>query len=121
MPAYVSLQNNINKVFRYNHATKMQKEFKSPECLFNLISEDGGKTYAIKNILNNEYFDCTITSMAKSVEGNCEKWQFLSIPTIENGYYIQNIENNKYMTKKASELTKNAGIDEVYIIIEHSL
>jgi hypothetical protein len=116
MPAYVSLQNNANQEYRNNHATKMQKDYESPECLFNLILQDGG-SYAIKNVKNSEYFDCSITSMSKSVDGNCQRWQFLEIPTVENGYYIQNMENNEYMTKKASQLSKNAGKDEVYIVV----
>ena len=119
MPAYVSLQNQANGEYRNNHATKMQSKYESPECLFNLVSEGNG-TYAIKNVKNGEFFDCTITSMSKTVDGNCQKWQFLAIPSIANGYYIQNMENKQYMTKHASQLSKNAGNDEVYIVVERN-
>jgi hypothetical protein len=115
MPAYVSLKNQANNEYRNNHATKMQSSFESPECLFNLISQGDG-SYAIKNVKNDEYFDCSITSMAGSVSGNCQRWQFMPIPTVQDGYYIQNIENRQYMTKKASQLSKNAGNDEIYIV-----
>jgi hypothetical protein len=119
MPAYVSLKNQANNEYRNNHATKMQSNFESPECLFNLISQGDG-SYAIKNVKNDEYFDCSITSMAKSVDGNCQRWQFMPIPTVADGYYIQNIENRQYMTKKASQLSKNAGDDEIYIVQEQN-
>ena len=119
MPAYVSLQNNANQEYRNNHATKMQSDYESPSCLFNLIPQDGG-SYAIKNVDNGEYFDCSIKSMSKNVDGDCQRWQFMSIPTIQNGYYIQNMENDQYMTEKASQLSKNAGSDEVYIVVERN-
>ena len=116
MPAYVSLQNNENQEYRNNHAKKMQDKYESPSCLFNLISQGDG-SYAIKNVKNDEYFDCTITSMDDKIEGSCQQWQFLEIPTIENGFYIQNMKNKEYMTKHASQLSKNAGEDEVYIVV----
>ena len=115
MPAFVSLKNQANNEYRNSHATKMQSTYESPDCLFNLIDETGGK-YAIKNVKNDEYFDCSITSMSGTVNDDCQKWQFLEIPTIKDGYYIQNMKNKEYMTKKASQLSKNAGDDEVYII-----
>jgi hypothetical protein len=115
MPPYVSLKNKANNEYRNNHATKMQSDYESPACLFNLVDQGNG-TYGIKNVKNDEYFDCSITSMSGSIEGDCQLWQFMSIPTVENGYYIQNIENRQYMTKKASQLSKNAGNDEIYIV-----
>lgn len=115
MPPYVSLKNKANNEYRNNHATKMQSNYESPACLFNLVDQGNG-SYAIKNVKNDEYFDCSITSMAKSVDGDCQRWQFMPIPTEVNGYYIQNIENRQYMTKKASQLSKNAGNDEIYIV-----
>lgn len=115
MPAYVSLKNQANNEYRNNHATKMQKDYESPQCLFNLVVQDNG-SYGIKNVDNNEYFQCHITTMVSKIEGNCQRWQFLEIPTITNGYYIQNLDNHQYMTKKASQLSKNAGPDEVYIV-----
>ena len=115
MPAYVSLKNQANNEYRNNHATKKQSNYESPECLFNLIFQGDG-SYAIKNVKNDEYFDCSITSMAKSVTGDCQKWKFLAIPTVQDGYYIQNVQNREYMTRKASQLSKNAGNDEIYIV-----
>jgi hypothetical protein len=115
MPSYVSLKNNANQEYRNNHATKMQSKYESPECLFNLVDQGNG-SYGIKNVKNDEYFQCHITTMVSSVTSDCQRWQFLAIPTIANGYYIQNLDNKEYMTKKASQLSKNAGDDEVYIV-----
>ncbi len=115
MPAYVSLKNQANDEYRNNHATKMQDDYESPDCLFNLVDQGDG-SYGIKNVKNDEYFQCHITKMVDKVEGSCQRWQFLAIPTVDNGYYIQNMDNNQYMTKKASQLSKNAGSDEVYIV-----
>ena len=117
MPAYVSLKNQANDKYRNNHATKMQDNYDSPECLFNLVPQSNG-SYGIKNVDNDQYFQCNITSMADSISSDCQRWQFLPIPTITNGFYIQNLENLQYLTKKASQLSKNARSDEVYIIEE---
>jgi len=115
LPAYASLKNKANNEYRNNHATKMQNNYDSPECLFNLVPQSDG-SYAIKNVKNDEYFDCSITSMDDSVVDDCQRWQLMPIPTVTNGYYIQNMKNKEYMTKKASQLSKNAGNDEVYIV-----
>lgn len=119
MPPYVSLKNQANNKYRNDHAKQMQKDYESPACLFNLIPQGDG-SHAIKNVKNDKYFDCTISTMADKVEGKCQQWQFLKIPTIENGYYIQNMKNQECMTKKASQLSRNAGNDEVYIVVERN-
>lgn len=114
-PTYGSLKNRANGEYRNNHATKMQENYESPDCLFNFVPQSNG-TYAIKNVKNDQYFQCHITTMVSSVEGACQKWRFLSIPDITNGFYIQNVDNNEYMTKHASQLSKSAGPDEIYIV-----
>ena len=119
MPPYVSLKNRTNSEYRNNHASKMQKNYVSPQCCFKLVDQGNG-SYGIKNEDNHKYLQCNITTMSDEIKGDCQKWQFLSIPTITNGFYIQNLYELELMTKKAGQLSKNAGSDEIYIVEERS-
>lgn len=118
MPEYVSLQNKSNGEYRNNHATQMQSNYQSPQCLFRLELQSGGNNYyGIKNCQNKEYFQCNITSMSPSIEGSCQLWTFEPVANVLNGYYIKNVKNGQYMCNHATQLSKNPGENEVYIIV----
>lgn len=93
----------------------MQKNYESPECLFNLQLQPDGN-YGIMNCQNYEYFQCTITTMVGKVTGTCQEWAFEPVSNVTNGYYIKNIANGEYMTNHATQLAKNPGSNEVYIV-----
>ena len=123
VPQYGALQNKANQEYRTNKATEMSRDYKQPECLFEFQKQDEGQykgKYGIKNLKNNEYFQCTITKMNSAVQGSCQLWELVEVDNKENEnqYYIKNVNNGEYMTKKASQLSGNAGSDEVYIIEE---
>jgi hypothetical protein len=115
IPEYGSLQNRANEEYRCNHATKLREDYSSPDCLMNFQHQDDG-SYAIKNVKNNEYFDCSITTMSDRVSGDDQKWRLLDVPEVKNGYYVQNKTNNEFMTRHASQLSNGAGKDEIWII-----
>lgn len=115
LPEYGSLKNKTNSEYRNNHAKQMQNEYKAPEALFNFINQQDG-TYAIKNMKNDKYFQCHIGSMTDKVKDSCQKWTFVKVPDVVNGYYIKNIKNEEYMTRKASKLSNKPGVDEVYLV-----
>jgi hypothetical protein len=112
------LKNKANNEYRNNHATEMQPDYQSPECTFIFEPyKNGSETvYALRNAYNNEYLDCTITSMNRTVDGNCQKWRLIAVDTSKGEYYVQNLQNSEYLTKSASKLSDKAGTDEVYII-----
>lgn len=113
-----SLKNNGNNEFRTSNATEMQPTYESPRCtfLFEAYTENNETVYALRNAQNSEYLDCTITTMSSSVNDNCQKWRLIPVNVDKNEYYIQNVKNNEYMTKRASKLSDSAGKDEVYTI-----
>ncbi|CAL2103350.1 conserved protein of unknown function [Tenacibaculum sp. 190130A14a] len=117
VPTYGSLQNQMNKEYRCNHAAQLKKSYESPECLMNFVEQSNG-SYGIKNVKNNEYFDSSITTMTKKVSGASEQWRLLALPDVENGYYVQNVKNNEFMTSSASQLSSKAGSKEIWIIEE---
>jgi len=119
IPTYGSLQNQSNGEYRNNHATQLQSNYESPECLINFQKQANGN-YGIKNVDNNQYYQCHITTMVDSIEGDCQLWRLLPLSDVENGYYVQNVENGEFMTKHASQLSGNAGKDEIWIIVERS-
>lgn len=111
------LKNKSNEEYRTDHATKMQDEYKSPECTF-IFEEQEGTTnvYGIRNAKNKEYLDCSISSMSKTITGPCQKWKLIEVNHTNAEYFVQNLENHEYLTKRASKLSKNADKDEIYII-----
>lgn len=114
IPSYGSLQNKSNSEYRCNHATKLEATYSSPNCLINFIDQGNG-TYAIKNVGNNQYYQCNITTMVDEVTGPCQQWRLLSISG--NEYYVQNVSNNEYMTSSASKLSSSSGPDQIWIIV----
>ena len=112
------LKNKANQEYRTNEATKMQDTFESPECTFIFEPYTNGNeiVYALRNAYNNEYLDCSIRSMSRTVDGNCQKWQLIVVNSSLSEYYVRNLENNEYLTRSASQLSESAGTDEVYII-----
>lgn len=115
VPTYGSLQNQSNGEYRCNHATKLESSYSSPDCLINFQLQSNG-TYGIKNVGNNEYYDCSITSMNKTIDGDCQTWRLIPLGDVTNGYYVQNVENNEFMTSSASQLSSSAGSKEIWII-----
>lgn len=112
------LKNKANNEYRNDHATEMQASYQSPQCtfIFEPYRNGGEIVYALRNASNNEYLDCTITSMNRTVDGNCQKWRLIPVDAPKGEYYVQNLQNAEYLTKKASKLSDKAGSDEVYII-----
>lgn len=117
IPTYGSLQNKENGEYRCNHAKQLESSYKSPECLLN-FQPQGDNTYAIKNVDNNQYYGSSIGSMSNKVEGDSQKWRLLWIN--DEQFYVQNVKNNEFMTKHASQLSSSAGKDEIWIITERS-
>lgn len=117
IPSSGSLMNQSNGEYRCNKATKLVSPYDSEICLMNYIVQSDG-TYAIQNVKNSEYFDSSITTMAKSDEGSSEHWRLLALPDVSNGYYVQNVKNNEFMTSSASQLSSDAGSKEIWIIVE---
>ncbi|WP_437922103.1 Ca2+-dependent phosphoinositide-specific phospholipase C [Sphingobacterium sp. LRF_L2] len=113
---YGPLKNMANGEYRNDHATKMVSKFDAASCLFFFKQEDLGGVYSIKNTKNNKYFTDHITSMGSKVVNNDQKWRLNSVG--ENLFTIQNLTNAEYMTKKASQLSKNCGTDEIYEIVK---
>ncbi len=113
-----SLKNKANNEYRTSDATKMQAVYESPRCtfIFEPYTVKNEVVYALRNAQNSEYLDCTITSMSTKVEDNCQKWRLITVNADKHEYYIQNVKNSEYMTKRASKLSGSAGNDEVYII-----
>ncbi|MFD2601977.1 Ca2+-dependent phosphoinositide-specific phospholipase C [Flavobacterium suzhouense] len=110
-----SLRNKSNNEYRTDRATHMTAHYDSNTCLFIFEQDPERDIYAIKNYKTQEYFDCTISTMSPTINDDCQRWSL--IPTGgANEYYIKNVKNGEYMTKKASQLSKNHGKDEVYII-----
>ncbi len=114
VPSYGSLQNKSNGEYRCNHATQLESNYSSPSCLINFIDQGNG-TYAIKNVQNNQYYQCHITTMVDKVDGSCQQWRLLLISG--NEYYVQNVANNEYMTSHASQLSSSSGPNEVWVIV----
>ncbi|MBA2868916.1 hypothetical protein [Methanococcus maripaludis] len=119
MPEFGSLENNENKAFRTNKATEMSRTFKSPNCVFKFLPNND-QTYAIQNTKNKGYLQSHIQTYfdlkPKTSLGDHQKWRFLPIPDIKNGYYIQNVGNGGYLTKECSKMIPHAGHNEVYIV-----
>jgi hypothetical protein len=120
LPCYGSLQNNSTGEYRMDRATHMTKKFEMPKALFRFESQGGGRIYAIRSVQNNEYFEDTIHTMAKEVKSDKQRWHFEPVSdTSVMQFYIKNMENNKFMTKHASELVKkdsekeHPGTDEI--------
>ncbi len=112
------LKNKANNEYRTDEATKMQPNYESPDCtfIFEAYPADGENVYALRNAKNNEYLDCSITSMSKTVNDDCQKWRLIVSDASKSEYYVQNLKNDEYLTKKASQLEDTPGSDEVYII-----
>ncbi|MFC0182107.1 hypothetical protein SAMN04515674_101115 [Pseudarcicella hirudinis] len=117
VPSYGSLQNNSNGEYRCNHATQLESSYSSPNCLINFQLQSDG-TYGIKNVGNNQYYQCKITTMVDTITGTCQKWRLLYISG--NQYYVQNVSNNEFMTSHASQLSSSAGPNEIWNIVERS-
>lgn len=109
------LKNKANGEYRNDHATKMQDTYEDPECTF-IFESYGDRVYAIRNAKNGKYLDCSITTMADEVKGDCQKWKLIYHTKAEHKYYIRNCENDKYLTKRASKLSDSNGEDEIYIV-----
>jgi hypothetical protein len=112
------LKNKANNEYRTSNATEMQAVYESPRCtfIFEPLLVGNETVFALRNAQNNEYLDCTITTMSTKVIDNCQKWRLITVNADKHEYYIQNVKNNEYMTKRASKLSGSAGSDEVYII-----
>jgi hypothetical protein len=114
VPTYGSLQNNSNSEYRCNHATKLQSTYSSPNCLINFQPQSNG-TFGIKNVGNNQYYQCNITTMVDTISDDCQTWRLLWISG--NQYYVQNVKNGQFMTSSASQLSSSAGANEVWNIV----
>lgn len=110
-----SLRNKSNNEYRTDRATHMDDKYNANSCLFIFEQSPENGTFTIKNYKTQEYFDCTISSMSLTVDDDCQKWSLIPSGGV-NEYYIKNEKNDECMTKKASQLSKNKGKDEVYII-----
>ncbi|MBK8493313.1 MAG: hypothetical protein IPL49_21145 [Saprospirales bacterium] len=110
------IKNKANNSYRTDRATIMQKNYESPDCTFIFEKQVGENIYAIRNAKNASYLDCTITTMASRVEGDCQRWELIVRNEAAHEYYIRNCKNGKYMTKRASQLSGGKGYDEIYII-----
>ena len=91
-----SLKNKENGEFRTDRATKMVKMHTSPECIFLFMKQIGENIYAIRNMKNHKYFDCTITTMSDLIKDDCQRWKL--IPAArgnKNEFYIQNVQNKE--------------------------
>jgi hypothetical protein len=116
IPTYGSLQNQSNGEYRCNQASKLQGTYSSPDCLINFIlQESNSSIYALKNVANNQYYECNIRSMSDSVAGACQQWRLLWIEGDQ--YYVQNVQNNEFMTSSAGSLSSSAGPNEIWIIV----
>lgn len=108
-----------NGRYRGNKATHMKKDFASPECDFVFEYRSGGE-FAIKNLSKGRYYNCTIKSLSSTANSDCDYWKLeeavIDDKVKANHYYIENVENEQHMTKKASQLSDNTGKDEVYIV-----
>ncbi|GGF06208.1 Ca2+-dependent phosphoinositide-specific phospholipase C [Flavobacterium limi] len=114
-----SIKNIANDEYRTDHATKMSKDYKKTNCDFYFESQyDGHDIFAIKNKKNNKYFSDNITIMQSEVKSINEKWRLIKVEGTVNRYYIQNLGNLKYMTKKASQLSTENGSNEIYELQE---
>ncbi|ASS48025.1 MAG: hypothetical protein A3D31_00960 [Candidatus Fluviicola riflensis] len=108
--------NNENGEYRCNHAKSLRDNYSSPDCLMQLIPS-GEDLYAIRNEANGEFFQDTIGSMSSQVSSDAQLWYIKPYGGTKNAYTIQNAKNEKYMTRKASQLHKGTpGKDEVWII-----
>lgn len=115
VPNFGSLKNKSNQEFRCQHAKSLEKQYSSPSCLMHFEQQIDG-TWGIKCIGNGEYFQCSIGTMKEKIEGDCQKWNLLWLKG--NEFYVQNVENNEFMTSHASKLSDTAGYDEIWIIEE---
>ena len=113
-----SLKNKANNEYRTSNATEMQAVYASPRCtfIFEPLLVGNEPVFALRNAENSQYLDCTISSMSTKVIDDCQKWRLITVNADKHEYYIQNVKNNEYMTKRASKLSGSAGSDEVYII-----
>lgn len=111
-----SLKNRSNGEYRTDHATKMREDYKYPDCTFRFEQQEQQDVFAIKNLKNQEYFDCTISSMSDEINDDCQRWKLIPVNGVADGFYIQNVKNKKYMTKRASKLSETKGNDEVYLV-----
>lgn len=117
MPCIRSIKNVENNEYRANRATKMQGNYESLKCDFIFESHDeSNNIYALRNGYNNEYLDCSITSMVGSVSGDCQLWKLIPAGGGSNRYYIKNEQNGKYLTKRASKLASAPKSHEIHIL-----
>ena len=114
VPPIGSLQNLSNGGFRTDAAQSLDSNY-NPSCKLAFIPY-GNNIYAIENLNNNGYYQDSIGSLASSVDGDGQKWNIIPSGTGPNEYYIQNVSNDGYMTSSASQLSDNAGYDEIWII-----
>ena len=117
VPTYGSLQNNSNQEYRCNKATKLESTYSSPDCLINFQPQSNG-SFAIKNVGNNQYYQCNIRTMVDTVTDDCQQWWLLNISG--NQYYVQNVKNGEFMTSSAGSLSGSAGANEVWNIVAQS-
>ncbi|TDW52756.1 calcium-dependent phosphoinositide phospholipase C [Flavobacterium sp. 270] len=117
-----SIKNIANNEYRTDHATKMSSDYKKSNCDFYFESQyDGIDIFAIKNKKNNQYFSDHIITMKSEVKSINQKWKLIKVEGKVNQYYIQNLGNLKYMTKRASQLSDNNGSNEIYELEERQL
>lgn len=115
----MSIKNIANSEYRTDHATKMSKEYIEKKCDFYFEGQyDGDDIFAIKNAENNKYFSDHIGTMESEIKSINQKWRLIKVDGKLNRYYIQNLGNLKYMTKRASQLSTKNGNDEIYEIEE---
>ncbi|CAM3222909.1 hypothetical protein [Vibrio neptunius] len=114
---YGFLKNQSNSEYRCNHAAQLKDKPVVPNCLTKFIQYDDG-TVAIQNQDNYEFFQSSIVTMADRVTSNAQKWRLIEVDSEEgNTFYVKNVQNEKYMTRKASQLhAGKPGKDEVWVI-----
>ncbi|MFA8300888.1 MAG: hypothetical protein ACEPOV_12045 [Hyphomicrobiales bacterium] len=115
LPKLGSLQNLSNKEYRCSEASKLKKEYSSPACLFKLEMVKPG-LYSIMNMKNQKYFQNTIKTMASAVKSDKQLWRF--IDQGNGNCAIQNVYNNEYMTKHASQLSSKIGGAELWRVAD---
>lgn len=114
---YGFLKNQSNNEYRCNHASQLKDEPVVPNCLTKFIPYDDG-TVAIQNQDNYEFFQSSILTMADRVTSDAQKWRLIEVDSEEgNTFYVENVQNGEYMTRKASQLHSGTpGKDEVWVI-----
>ncbi len=110
-----SIKNIENNEYRANQATEMQENYESPKCDFIFEAQPGTNIFALRNAYNSQYLDCTITSMSSTINDDCQRWRLIPTTGI-NRYFVQNVKNGEYLTKRASKLEDEPLSHEIHIL-----